>query len=505
MKFLVSLLFILFFQIELYAQNLFWVYLIEKETPQTLSIPVSYQTIQNRLNQQLPLIQKSDFPPSSHCLTVLKNKNIQIRVISKWLNAVSAQLTSEDIIELKKCACVKEIIPINTYSVPSGNFQQQQDIALQQMKGEMLKDKNIDGEGFTIGVIDAGFWGADTLTSLQNIFQQKRIRLTRDFLNPNPAKNFYGSETFLDDHGTYVLNCIAGETSEYQYGLSTESQFILARTDHGINESRREEDLWIAAIEWMDSLGVKLVNTSLGYTTDFDDPNEDYKTNQITGNYSAIAKAAQIASTEKGILIVVSAGNEGAEKKWEILATPADAQGVLTVGANTLQGIKQEYSSIGPEKLPWLKPEVVAYSEDGTSFSAPLITGLAASLWAEYPTLTNTQLKNVIIQSAHLYPFGNNFLGYGIPQADRALELIENQGNNPKEIIRITAKKKKVILPIKNPNLTIALFHTKGNNIVVKQEIITNSGKELIIIRPGICSHSTVAFGTQETIQIQWK
>ena len=302
-----------------------------------------------------------------------------------------------------------------------------------------------------------------------------------------------------------MLNCIAGETSEYQYGLSTESQFILARTDHGINESRREEDLWIAAIEWMDSLGVKLVNTSLGYTTEFDNPDEDYKTNQITGNYSAIAKAAQIASTEKGILIVVSAGNEGAEKKWEILATPADAQGVLTVGANTLQGIKQEYSSIGPEKLPWLKPEVVAYSEDGTSFSAPLITGLAASLWAEYPTLTNAQLKNVIIQSAHLYPFGNNFLGYGIPQADRAIELIENQGNAPKEITRIIAKKKKVILPIQNPNLTIALFHTKGNNIVVKQEIITNSGKELIIIRPGICSHSTVAFGTQETIQIQWK
>lgn len=487
------------------SQSLYWIYLNTSEKDTTILLPISTIAQQNRISQNLKPIQHSDFPPSTKCLQQIAQTGIQIRVISKWLNAVSASLNTQQIEELKQCNCVSEIMPLSISTIPAGDFTIQQDIALQQMKGEILNSKEMNGSGFTIGVIDAGFFGADTFLPLQAIFRNNRILAKRDFLNTDKNKKFYSAETFLDDHGTYVLNCIAGKINDYQYGFSTESNFILARTDHGINESRREEDLWIAAVEWMDSLGVKLINSSLGYCTEFDNAAEDYKPNQINGTYSAIARAANIASQEKGILLVISAGNEGANKKWEILSTPADAQGVLSVGANTLNGLKQNYSSIGPEKLPWLKPEVSAYSEDGTSFSAPLLTGLAASLWAEYPTLTNAQLKNIIIQSAHLYPFGNNFLGYGIPQADRAIDLIENRGNVPKEITRIIAKKKKVILPIKNPNLTIALFHTKGNNIVVKQEIVTNTGKELIIIRPGICSHSTIAFGTQETIQIQWK
>lgn len=487
------------------SQSLYWIYLNTSEKDTTILFPISTIAQQNRISQNLKPIQHSDFPPSTKCLRQIAQTGIRIRVISKWLNAVSASLNTQQIEELKQCNCVSEIIPLSISTIPAGDFTIQQDIALQQMKGEILNSKEMNGSGFTIGVIDAGFFGADTSFTLQTIFKNKRILEKRDFLTTDVNKNFYSAETFLDFHGTYVLNCIAGKINDYQYGFSTESNFILARTDHGINESRREEDLWIAAVEWMDSLGVKLINSSLGYCTEFDNAAEDYKPNQINGTYSAIARAANIASQEKGILLVISAGNEGANKKWEILSTPADAQGVLSVGANSLNGLKQNYSSIGPEKLPWLKPEVSAYSEEGTSFSAPLITGLAAVLWSEYPTLTNLELKDIICKSAHLYPFGNNYLGYGIPQANRAIQLLENDNKSPKIITRIKAEKKKVIIPIDNANTSVTLFHTKGEQWVVKQESINPTGKSITIPRPAGCTHTTVVINLKDPIQIQWK
>lgn len=509
------ILFILFFLNSLHtlsAQERFWIYLEGKEIPKTTAFaPVSGKTVFQRRITGLPEFQESDYPPSADCIKNIQQAGISPFIISKWLNAVSAEITAEQMSALKSCKCVKKIEPIQTFTYPihiSGNEKisaYSYSTALKQMKAEFLSSKELLAENFTIGVIDAGFYEADQSAYLKNIFNEKRIDTARDFLLPEKKDLYSTSESELDDHGTMVLGYISGEIDSKLLGMARKARFVLARTDHGTQENRREEDLWIAAVEWMDSLGIRLINTSLGYGDGFDDAKENYKPSQMDGKTSAIAKAADIAAREKGILIVVGAGNDGERKDWGVISTPADAKGVLTVGANTLMNMKASYSGTGPEKLPWLKPDVSAYSDMGTSFSAPLITGLAACLWEYEPTLSNTQLKEIIIRSAHLYPFGNNYIGNGIPNAEKAFSLIQSPKMPVTVISTIRAEKKKVIIDLKAPAERIVLFHKSSVHKVSEQETFFPQGTQIDIKRPDGFLRTTVAADLNEVYEIIWE
>src|SRR5690625_6541676 len=91
-----------------------------------------------------------------------------------------------------------------------------------------------------------------------------------------------------------------------------------------------EEVHWLAAAEWADYLGVDVINTSLGYNN-YDDSRYDYETSDLDGQTSYISRAEQIAS-DKGIMVVVSAGNSG-NKQWHYITMTADAYGVFNIGA----------------------------------------------------------------------------------------------------------------------------------------------------------------------------
>ena len=153
-------------------------------------------------------------------------------------------------------------------------------------------------------------------------------------------------------------------------------------------------------MEWIDSLGVRVINTSLGYAKGFSNPAENYEPTQMDGHTSVISKAAQIATEKKGILLVVSAGNEGDDTNWMLISTPADAEGVLAVGAtNQKLWNKIGYSSIGPEFLPYLKPNVSCFSLYGTSLAAP---SLAHWSWGIVPFITGTLIRFFLASSIPL-------------------------------------------------------------------------------------------------------
>jgi subtilisin family serine protease len=243
---------------------------------------------------------------------------------------------------------------------------------MSQVQANAFLKEGITAKDVTIGVIDAGFYGADSSLSLSQIFSNDRILGIRDYVKPGRAGDllFSTAESFSDMHGTEVLAAIAGidYKDQIQYGMATNAKFYLARTDYSLREYRGEEDNWIAAMEWMDSLGVRLINTSLGYAKGFSDPRENYTPSQMDGKTSAISRAAQIASDQKGIMLIVSAGNEGDDKSWGIVSAPADAKGVLSVGAtNGKLWNRIGYSSTGPEFLPYVKPNVSCFSLYGTS------------------------------------------------------------------------------------------------------------------------------------------
>ena len=494
-----------------FAQTKYWIFL--KDKPLTAPAYISNQTLQNRAQQGLATHDQTDLPLNAIYLQTLQNQNIKIENTSRWLNAVSVRLTQSQLNELKTVDFIKEIQSIDGqfYVATTAPPLKRSMLApvMTQVQAEVFQKAGLSGRGVVIGVIDAGFYEATRNESLKPLFDRAAILDKRDYVNPAHVPQFFSaSESFSDFHGTEVMTAIAGNNRSegVQYGLATDANFYLARTDHGMREWRGEEDNWIAAMEWMDSLGVRLINTSLGYAKGFSNPAENYEPAQMNGQTSAISKAAQIAVDQKGILLVVSAGNEGDDPTWQIISTPADARGVLAVGAtNQKLWNKMGYSSVGPEFLPYLKPNVSCFSLYGTSLSAPVITGFAACLMQANPKLTNKEISSIIEKSAHLYPYGNNFVGYGVPLASRALALVQKPDsalNNSREI-----RVKGLVYSLKINDAdgdVVAVFHKKNATHVLAQEALRPREGQIIIKRRNNESQTTIDLKNQ-VIELIWE
>ena len=224
----------------------------------------------------------------------------------------------------------------------------------------------------------------------------------------------------------------------------------------------------------------------------------------MDGHTSLISRAAQIAADKKGILIIVSAGNEGDDRSWRIISTPADAQGVLAIGAtNGRLWNRIGYSSIGPENLPYLKPNVACFSLYGTSLSAPVITGYAACIMQANPKLTNKQVMDIIEKSSHLYPYGNNYIGYGVPQASRALALLRNQ-ELPPTARSIKATGKVMALAVDTSDPQVSIFHKKDATHVLQQESSKVTNGKLTLRRLSDEKQTTVDL-KKEVIEVIWE
>ena len=491
----------------------YWILLKDKnEANYRYQDHLSPQAIANRQRLNIPLQQYTDIPVNQVYVKNLTSQGIKPIVQSKWLNAISADLDDEQISWLKKQPYIKGIVLIDTYFKtlewnPWENTNYA--TAISQMEPNAFQKQNLNGLGVTIGVIDAGFYDSHRRRSLAEILAEKRILGVRDFVNPENKELFRQSETSSDSHGTRVVEMIAGRrlSNAKQYGLATHSSFYLARTDDGNNEFRGEEDYWVAAMEWMDSLGVRIINTSLGYSLGFDNPNENYNPEEMDGKTAIITKAAQIATDEKGILLIVSAGNEGLDPDWKIVSAPADAQGVLSVGATNRSGSKASYSSIGPETLSYLKPNVSCYSSDGTSFSAPVITGFAACLMQKDPYATNKQIAQVIEQSATLFPYGNNYIGYGIPKAARAINILNGQKVDSNIKVKNAKGKDQLVFKTKDHKAHghALIFHKYSKRHVKKEQYLKVNKGKVKIKRPKKVTHSTVVISDQEGYEIIWE
>jgi len=241
----------------------------------------------------------------------------------------------------------------------------------------------------------------------------------------------------------------------------------------------------------------------LGYAKGFSDPRENYTPSQMDGKTSAITRAAQIASDKKGIMLIVSAGNEGDDKGWGIVSAPADAKGVLSIGAtNAKLWNRIGYSSIGPEFLSYVKPNVSCFSLYGTSLSAPVITGFAACLLQVNPRLSNKELINLIERSAHLYPYGNNFVGYGVPLASRALALAKAPylPDNSKHVM---AKGRSFEVDVNSAEQLVAIYRKKNSKDVIAQQVAkVQDGKISLKRQNG--EHFTTIDLRDSVIEVEW-
>jgi len=228
----------------------------------------------------------------------------------------------------------------------------------------------------------------------------------------------------------------------------------------------------------------------------------------MEGKPALASLACQKATDQKGMLIVVAAGNDG-NNEWEVIDVPADAPGVLTVGATDLKfWRKMPFSSIGTGFTSFLKPDISCFASSGTSFSAPVITGLAACLWEAAPDLTNTSLKELILSSGHLAGAPNNYLGYGVPDAGWLMQKLSTTDDlllPASEAIVIEAKKKKQLVLEGEEKKQIVLYHKKDNQHVVKEEFFSHHASFLIVRPFEQSAFTTIVVDHRVVMEIKWK
>ncbi len=422
---------------------------------------------------------------------------------SEWIDACSYLLTDKQASSIKKAGIA--ISPVNQFYYQYSATPARLGFALEQIGGQMLANEGLNGKGVKIGVIDGGFSGIDKLASLQKIFKENGIIAFRDYIKKTQPAGFSGQAS--DTHGSEVLQLIGGYHPEKDilYGLATHAKFYLARTDFEGFEKRIEEDNLIAAMEWMHQEGVEIINISLGYTKGYNDNTENYRPDQMDGKTSAVARAVEYAATEKGMLIVVAAGNEANKLGWNVLSTPADAEHALTVGSSQLLvWDKSRFSSIGPTFLDYVKPDVVVFSNTGTSYSAPIITGLAACIKQFDPELSNLDIIEIIKKSSHLYPYPNNYLGFGVPQCEKVLKILKGQSNEIERPEVIRTKKNSIRISVLLMENRIVLFHKNKDHHVVRRVVLKPGKKSIKVKRVQSAHQSTLVFD-HSAKEIMWE
>lgn len=360
------------------------------------------------------------------------------------------------------------------------------------LQGEEFIQRGITGSGIRIAILDGGFPGTNTHPALKHLTDRKQIIATWDFVKKR--ENVYTGVS----HGTAVLSCIAGLLDGRALGLAPDAEFLLALTETG-GEPRREELNWAAAVDWAIDHGANIIQSSLGYTY------QRYFTFEMDGRQSIAAKAAARAA-RMGVLIINCNGNEG-QSKWQTVVTPADADSILSVGAiDPLTGLVASFSSIGPTADKRLKPNVCAPGKvvtlnpkggtkimEGTSFSAPLVAGFAACTWQLNRSLSAQEIIKLIEKSGHLYPYYDYSHGYGIPQASKILNPIQNKIS---ESVSLDANSDNIIVHIPDSSLTYSsmmpghylYYHISNPSGYLKRYGVyrINDGSSVLISRSGL-------------------
>jgi hypothetical protein len=438
-------------QLSAFAQNQYLVIFKDKaNSTYSVSNPkqfLSDRSIQRRAKQNIAITER-DLPPNISYLTEISKTGARVLYKSRWLNAVLIQTTPTILNQILKLPFVKGLegtgdirsarvggvsesaSPRNKFDseeVSDNGFSQTQ---LAMLGADKMHERGFRGEGMLIGVLDSGFLNANQLSFFKDLFADKRVVGTYDFVAGET--NVYNDHT----HGTNVLSCMAAYESGKIVGTAYKASYLLLRTEDVSSETKREEANWLFGAEMADSVGVDVINTSLGYST-FDNPVQNYKYSDMNGDRALATRAADWAA-QAGILVVASAGNEG-DGSWKYIGTPADADSIIAVGAVNGNRTPAAFSSYGPSGDGRIKPELAAQGQttlvgtpsntigysNGTSFSSPLLAGFAASFWQAFPELTNMQVRQYLIRSASHYENPDNRVGYGIPDFEKAYEIAE--------------------------------------------------------------------------------
>ena len=465
-----SLLFLMCFSTLGYAQTKKYLVLLKDKNGTKFSVDkpqefLSQRSIFRRQKQGISIKQR-DLPVSVTYVSGIKQTGAKVWYTSRWLNAVLVECNTTVLNTIKGLSYVQNIelnrslddIQLPNLEGKSGKMQAMDEAnpnygnstdQIKMLGADKMHQAGFRGEGMMIGVLDNGFLNVNKIDLFKPLFDQNRIVATYDFVNNN--KDVYDEGS----HGTSVLSTMAAFKESQLVGTAFKASYVLLHTENDYSETKVEEANWLVAAEYADSIGVDIINSSLGYY-DFDDASTNYTYEDLNGKKALITRAADWA-VGVGMVVCLSAGNEG-NKAWKYIVTPADADSVLAVGAVDRTLRVASFSSQGPSADGRTKPDVAALgvgtivvstsgsvsSGSGTSFASPLLAGLAAGFWQAYPWLTAMEVVQYIRKAGHQATKPDNLLGYGVPTFERAAALVP-------PLLHINEANKGAILLYPNP------------------------------------------------------
>jgi serine protease AprX len=433
-----------------------WIYFTDKGLAGALSLSAALTQVKRELDAHclwrrskvLPpdsLTSREDLPLSPGYVDAIRRLAVRIRAQSRWLNAVSAEVRPFDISKIVRLRYVRKLDLVQSFtrhdplllppSSPSFDaadpmigFYGRSFIQINQINVWPLHRLGYSGRGVVVGLLDSGF------RTNHEIFRQARLIAQHDFVNDDGdvSQDFSDPNDYSDSHGTRTWSVLGGYKPGELVGPAYGADFILAKTESDNFERPIEEDYWVAGIEWAERLGAEVISSSLGYT-------DWYSFRDMDGRTAVTTRAANRAAS-LGVVVVNAAGNER-DQPWGHIIAPADGFEVIACGAVDAQGQISSFSSPGPTADGRIKPEVCAlgvnnwlatnnyaqadaYREgSGTSFSTPLVAGVAALLLEIHRDWTPAQVRRALMSTATLNDAPNNDYGWGIVDAALAADI----------------------------------------------------------------------------------
>ncbi|MBR5602840.1 MAG: S8 family peptidase [Bacteroidales bacterium] len=464
MKRLFTLLVLLGFCFSIKAQvapDKYWVQFTDKNnTPYFINKPEEFlgeRAIQRRQDYGIA-IDQYDIPVNPSYLQAVAQTGATILHPSKWLNGVTVEVTNQSVLQaiqalpfVQKTRVLEDdsikqrikeetyfsndFVPVSEDKMYSRTYHGMATPQISQLNGIPLHTLGFKGQGMWIGICDGGFDYVDQHEAFQSMYEENRFLGAKDFVYKNGV-------VYTDSsHGTSCLGLMAANVPDKYVGTAPLASYFLCRTENVNSENVLEEYNWVSAAEYLDSLGIDVISTSLGYIT-FDNAQFDHVYSDLDGETCVITIGSEIACS-RGILCITSAGNEGGNA-FPYISAPADGKNVLTIGAVGTDGERAYFSSIGPTYDGRIKPDVMAhgygttvvspgegayYDGSGTSFACPVLAGMATCLWQAQKELPAAEIREALRKSGNMST-PDNYYGYGIPDIMDALNTLFLEENS---------------------------------------------------------------------------
>lgn len=462
-----------------YPQEKVWVYFTDKgirteeekmEALKKAKDCLSERALRRRLMIRSPenVVDSTDIPLHEAYIKEIEAMGGRLCEMSKWLNAATFIIPPQKGGEIRELPFVKKITPVRRFRErlverrKGIDYGEEGESQIKLLGLDKVHEKGYIGEGILIGILDTGY-KKDLHPALRDI----NIVAEYDFVSDDSIARYDTSDAIDRDntsqieHGSHMLSLMGARATGQLVGAAFGADFAIAKTELVKRSLTDETDIiaeegwWIAGVEFLESVGVDIISSSLGYRNWYDSTN--YRYEDMDGNTTPMSIVASMC-IGKNILLVNAIGNvKNSARPDTCIKAPADADSILACGGvdengnwywqeNWSSAIGPPYDQIGLDERTRWKPDVcgpwIGYVANpwwgpggeenrpyltmgGTSCATAMVAGATACILSGHRKdnkgWSARKLRDVVLKTASQSENPNDTLGYGILNAYKAL------------------------------------------------------------------------------------